>query len=418
MSLLATAFREAVNKDKSKTYHSSEMDYSVSYQTGLLPFDFANGYIQDVNGKLKFELGISDGSINEIIGASGVGKTTLIINAACNIIKPFKTSCIFFEQAEVGTNIQRIKNLSGYQSDIDFTNRIIVRDAGITIESIYERIRMIHDIKCDNPDKYLYSTGMINMRGEPVMKFEPTVVLIDSIKMIYSKKNTEADETNNMTGATNAKSNAEYYGKMVPLCREANIIIIAINHITTDIQTGMMPKKPEFPWLKQGEHLPGSKLLHYISNTITRLDIKSKLKSDEGFGIDGTLVQVDMVKSRTNKSGRSRCILVFDQETGFDNDISLFLILKEMKLIEGAGAFLRLPGCDVKFSQKGFKQAISDNPELYNAFVNLCYKVLTDTLIAEYKRIQEEQKRKVNTKSPYETIMSMINSYDFDQMAA
>ena len=408
MTMLATAFREQVKATKDIT-KMNEMNYSVSYPTGFLNLDAANGYIQEVNGKLRYELGLTDGSINMLIGESSTGKTSLLITIACNIVKRFATSCVFFEQAEVGTNIQRIKHLSGFATDEEFSKRFIIRDAGITIESVFERVKMIHDIKVKNPDSYLYDTGMVDMRGEPIFKFEPTIVIIDSVKMVLSKKNSEADETTNMTGAANAKANSEYYTKMVPLCREANIIMILINHINVDINTGFLPKKSELPYLKQGEHISAGRTLIYAVSNMFRLDIKNKLKEEEGFGIAGSVVNIDIVKSRTNKSGRGRCFLVFNQETGFDPDLSLFLLLKENKILEGGGAFLKVPGCDVKFSQRTFKDTLYSSPELYQAFIKTCFDFLTKSMMDEYLRIKAEEEKKIANVSPYEAILAQLN---------
>ena len=407
MTMLAAAFREAVKKTKDYS-QIKEMDYSVGYPTGFMNLDFINGYIQEINGKLRYELGISDGSINMIVSDSGLGKTTLCTQIACNIVRKFKTSTIFYEQAEVGTNIQRIKALSKFTSDEEFMNRFVIRDAGITIESLFERVKMIHDIKLERKDEFLYDTGLVNMRGEPIFKFEPTVVIVDSVKMVMSRKNTDADETNNMTGATNAKANSEYYTKMVPICREANIIMLLINHISVDVNTGFLPKKPEFPYLKQGEHISGGKTLGYIQNNVFRLDIKSKLKPEEGLGITGSIVSVDLVKSRTNKTSRARCELVFNQEIGFDPDLSLFVTLKEEGILEGSGVGMRLPGCDIKFSQKNFKEKLYKEPELYKTFVTTCYQYLSNILLQEYYRIKEEEQRLSSTTSVYDAILDQL----------
>ena len=408
MTLLAKAFREQVKQTKDIS-QKTEMTYSVSYPTGFLNLDFANGYVQEVGNTLKFELGISDGSMNMIISDSGVGKTTLCTQIAANIAKRFKTSTIFYEQAEVGTNIQRIKNLSGLSSDEEFSDRFVVRDAGITIESIYERVRMVYDIKTSNPNEYMYNTGMVDMQGKPIFKFEPTIFIVDSIKMVLSKKNAEAEETNNMAAAVNAKANSEYYTKMVPLCRQANIIMLLINHITMDINTGFLPKKAELSYLKQGEHISGGKSLTYIQNNIFRLDVKSKLKPEEGFGISGSVVNIDIVKSRTNKSSRARCFLVFNQETGYDPDLSLLLLLKENKILEGSGAYLKLPGYDKKFSQKQFKNILYSDPEFYNVFVGVCLEYLKNNLLEEYNRIKQAESIGLQ-QSPYEAILSQLNN--------
>ena len=386
MTLLSMAFREQVKQTKDLAM-TSEMTYGVSYPTGFLNMDFANGYIQEINGKMKFELGISDGSMNMIISDSGVGKTTIATQIAANIIKPFQTSCIFYEQAEAtGTNIQRLKNLTG-MDDETFENRFIVRDAGITTESIYNRAKMIYNIKVNNPDNYMYDTGMVDIHGKPIYKFEP-----------------------NMTGAQNAKTNSEYYSKMLPLCKMANIIVFFINHITVDVNTGFLPKKAELAYLKQGEHIAGGRSLTYIQNNIFRLDIKSKLKPEEGLGISGSTTSLDVVKSRTNTSSRGKCILVFDQATGYDNDLSLFMMLKDRKLLEGSGAFLKLPGYDKKFSQKKFKEELYSDPEFFNAFVSISINTLKNDLIEEYERIKKENSLSIGTKSPYEAMLEQLTA--------
>ena len=343
-----------------------------------------------------------------IISDSGVGKTTLATQAACSIIKPFKSSCIFYEQAEVGTNIQRIKNLTK-MDDETFEERFIVRDAGITTESIYNRVKMIYDIKVNNQSEYLYDTGLKDRHGNPIYKFEPTVVILDSIKLILSEKSTDASEISNMSAAQNANANSQYYSKMVPLCRTANIIFLMINHITTDINTSFLPKKSELPYLKQGEHIAGGKSLTYIQNNIFRLDIKSKLKAEDTFGILGSIVNVDIVKSRTNNSDRGRCTLVFDQTLGYDSDLSLLLLLKDNKILEGSGAYLKLPGYDNKFTQKNFKEKLYSDPEFYNVFVSVCLNYLKDELLAAHERIKKNNETKLNTKAPYQAILEQLN---------
>ena len=405
--LLSMAFREQVKQTKDIAM-KSEMTYGVSYPTGFLNMDFANGYIQEINGKIKYELGISDGSMNMIISDSGVGKTTIATQIATNIIEPFKTSCIFYEQAEAtGTNIQRLKNLTG-MDDQEFENRFIVRDSGITTESIYARTKMIYDIKVNNQSEYMYDTGMVDIHGKPIYKFEPTVIIIDSVKLVLSEKAAEAEATTNMTGAQNAKTNSEYYSKMLPLCKMANIIVFFINHITVDVNTGFLPKKSELAYLKQGEHIAGGRSLTYIQNNMFRLDIKSKLKPEEGLGISGSVVSLDVIKSRTNTSSRAKCNLVFDQATGYDNDLSLFMMLKDRKLLEGSGAFLKLPGYDKKFSQKKFKEELYADPEFFNTFVSLCINTLKNDLLEEYERIKKENSLCESGKSPYEAMLEQL----------
>ena len=408
MGLLMSAFNEQVKSSKDHT-QENEMSYSISYPTGYLSLDFANGYIQEVNGVKRFELGISDGSINMMISDSGVGKTTLACQAACNIIKPFPEGVIFYEQAEIGTNIQRIKNISGF-NDEEFIERFKIRDAGITTQSVYNRVKMIHESKLANKNKLLYDTGM-TYKGEKVYKYQPTVVIVDSIKMVMSDANLEKDTPSNMEGAQNANANAVYYSRMVPMCRETNIIMILINHITTDINTNsMMHKKPELPYLKPGEHIVGGKTLTYIQNNIFRLDIKTKLKAEEAFGILGSIVNIDIVKSRSNKTAKARCELVYDFDLGYDSDLSLFWLLKINNLLEGSGAYLRVPGSDIKFSQKTFKKVLYENPEVRYNFISICANFLSTNMLNEFNRIKAERENKISELSIYQNILNQINT--------
>ena len=344
-----------------------------------------------------------------LISDSGVGKTTIATQMACNIIRQFDNAVCFYEQAEVGTNIQRIKNLSGFRTNEEFVKRFIIRDSGITVQSLFKRIKQVYNIKTENPSEYTYDTGLKDMNGKPIIKYVPTIFIVDSVKMVMSEINIDRDESTNMDGATNAKANSEYYTRMVPLCRQANIIMILINHISTYINTGYGHRKPEFAYLKENEHISGGKDLMYIQNNIFRLDIREKLERGKLFDIVGSVVNMDIVKSRTNKTSRARCSLVFDQEIGYDPDLSLFMLLKDNNILEGSGAYLMIPGCDVKFSMKQFKELLYTNVEFYNCFVKVCYDFLTRTLLEEFERFKMEDDIKFNKVSPYQAILNQLN---------
>jgi len=96
--------------------------------------------------------------------------------------------------------------------------------------------------------------------------------------------------------------------------------------------------------------------------------------------VDGTLVDLDLVKSRSNKAGQS-ATLVFNQDIGFDATLSLFILLKENNRVKGAGAYLYFGDRDdMKFSQKAFKQKLNDNVELQDVFMKEVIDVLTTQL--------------------------------------
>jgi hypothetical protein len=131
----------------------------------------------------------------------------------------------------------------------------------------------------------------------------------------------------------------------------------------------MQRTKSQVSYLKQDESLPGGNTIIYLSNLLLRFDDNSKLKEDEAFGIAGNMVDITLVKSRNNRAGKS-CTLVFNQNQGFDPELSLFIMLKNAKRINGAGAYLYIGNrSDIKFSQKTFKDKLKENPELRQVFI-------------------------------------------------
>ena len=120
----------------------------------------------------------------------------------------------------------------------------------------------------------------------------------------------------------------------------------------------------------------------YLSNLLVRFDDNTKLKEGEGMAIDGNFVDLTLVKSRTNASGKS-ATLVFDKKRGYDPDLSLFLMLKQENKLNGAGAFLYLGDRnDMKFSQKAFKEKLNI-PEFRAIFEDECRKCLMEKLQAQ-----------------------------------
>ena len=206
MSLLIRAFREKVKKEKD-TRMTLESRCGVGYPTGFHTMDFNNGMIIHVKNKEKgidkkyFSVGIQDGTMTQVIGRSQSGKTTWCYTAAANIIRPFKTSSIFADNIERGMSWSRMELLTGFDEK-EILDRIIARDKGITVENFYRRIKMIHDLKLENQDKFSYDTGLLDNFGEPIIMLEPTVYILDSIPLLMPEKYTgeEGGEEDQMSG--------------------------------------------------------------------------------------------------------------------------------------------------------------------------------------------------------------------------
>lgn len=410
-SLLVKQFREATAKMKDVNM-SNEGSFDVCYPTGFLNFDFLNGAIVKVNDGVRefsyYSAGIPDGSLVMCAGRSGSGKTTFAIQTAANIVRPFENSCIFHDDIEGGSTANRRKTLTGF-TDEEMENKYIYRNSGINAENFYARIKMIYDLKMNNPQEYLYDTGLLDPQGKKIIKMVPTVCILDSLALLMPGKFTEEEELSGQMSATAAaKTNSSSFKRLVQMLKPANIILIIINHITTKIEINpMMHTKGQLSFLKQGEELPGGRTVNYLANVFLRFDDNTKLKESEAFGFSGNMTDITLVKSRNSRAGQS-CTVVFDQVNGFDPDLSLFVMLKNTGHIKGAGAYLYIDDhSDIKFSQKSFKETLAESEALQEYFA--------DAVAMELKKIPIDTiSGKAQNYAMSTGIMAKINSLPID----
>ncbi len=409
MGILAEQFRASVSKHKDYRMKEESLP-SVAYPTGFLNFDFMNGTVVHVNNNEKnfsyYSVGIQDGCMVMLIGRSGCGKTTWAVQTACNIVRPFENGCVFHDDIEGGLTEYRKEILSGFTPE-ELQEKYISRNTGITAENFYERIKMIHDIKTKDKEKYSYNTGYLDPHGNPIYKLQPTVYILDSLALLMPSQYTEEEElSGSMSATAAAKTNSMSFKRIQQLVKGANIILMMVNHINKKIDINPMQRsKAQLSYLKQDETLPGGNTAIYLTNILIRFDDNSKLKEDEAFGVAGNLVDVSLVKSRNNRAGKS-CTLVFNQSTGFDPELSLFVMLKNAKMINGAGAYLYIGDkSDIKFSQKTFKEKLRENPELRQAFIEQVMILLKSDL--DSHDVAEETVHRDNSLSL--DILSQIN---------
>lgn len=381
---LSQRFREAVSKHKDIRM-KEESAASVGYSTGFLNFDFMNGTVVHVKSEERnfsyYSVGIQDGCLVMLIGRSGCGKTTWAVQTASNIVRNFPSACVFHDDIEGGLTEYRKELLSGFHGE-ELQSKYLSRNTGITAENFYERLRMIHDLKLENRADYEYDTGCYDSHGERIFKLVPTVYILDSVALLMPAQYTEEEElSGSMSATAAAKVNSMSFKRIIPMLKSANIILLMINHINKKIDINPMQRtKSQVSYLKQDESLPGGNTIIYLTNLLLRFDDNSKLKEDEAFGIAGNLVDITLIKSRNNRAGKS-CTLVFDQNNGFDPELSLFVMLKNAKRIGGAGAYLYLNGApDIKFAQKNFKNKLHENPELRQAFITEVMNMLKEDL--------------------------------------
>ena len=404
MGLLADRFRAQMAKTKDPRMEEAVAD--VLYPTGFLPFDFLNGYRVHVKSETEDfwynSVGIVDGSSTTVCGRSGAGKTTVALQMAANIVRPFPEATIFFDDIEGGSNATRRELLTHFTPE-EAEQRIIYRNTAVSAENFYKRIASIYEIKMNNRADFEYDTGKLDSRGNKIYKLIPTVYILDSLAMLTPEKLTEEEElSGQMSTTATAKTNTAVFKRIVPKLKAANIILFTINHINDKIEVNAFTHtKSQVSFLKPGETLPGGKAALYLANNLIRVDDGAKLKETDGLGINGKIVDFEIIKSRTNAAGRS-VPMVFDFTNGFDDILSLFMFLKSTgAIITGATCYLRGHE-DVKFRQRDFKNKLFNDPEFAKAF-NEVARAELETLLGNPE--VEDQK---NITQPNQAIINSI----------
>jgi RecA/RadA recombinase len=363
----------------------------VMIKTGFDVIDYLNGNVTTIDGKKKYNLGIDSGKIVTIIGKTGVGKSTLAIQMASNIIRRYEQGSMFIMDFEQSNTRDRVRMITG-MSEEEFENKVAIKKVGISTETVLEIVTQIKKLKIDNKKDLLIDNkeGIVDETGELVKVLPPTVVLVDSIAMMMPRDIMATEEmTGQMSATAMAKANTQLFKRLVQPCMEANIIMIFINHINQKISTGPMPTAAQINYLKQDETLPGGNAPMYLTNTLIKVTASSKLEEDKLFKVKGFEAKIELVKSRTAPAGRSVSV-IFDQSEGFDNELSLLNYLKANGVLKGGGVGYFLEGLETeKFRLSNFKERLVESKELRDHFFSLGQAVLESSLKESSKLVTD-----------------------------
>lgn len=256
------------NEDKKEDLFSinSAMD---TYKTGIAPLDYALGYeVKVFNDNDEVEetynaLGISGGCNVMCIGKSSTAKTSTMLYAAANIVRPYQNGVIMHFDLEQAMNLSRARAMTKFSVSEIKGGKYILRQSDTSVEKIKRTIIKLYKEKKDNPDKYMYDTGKKNEFGEPIIVYEPTVCLIDSIPSMSVELNEndkkdfkKIEEITSQTDRMRLTGEiGRFYTDLLPYIKSVNIIIISINHIKVNPQMGIVKSPAELLYLKQDEAL-------------------------------------------------------------------------------------------------------------------------------------------------------------------
>ena len=370
--------------DKKKGLFNST-DATIFYPTGLTPLDYRNGTmmkVYDENDELINEypmIGIQDGSINMMAGEPGTFKTTSICTMAYNIVKPFEDGLVIHLDVEQSFSMNRIKDVTGMPRK-DIGQKYILTQEKVFIEQIMERIKQIHDEKVDNRKEYEYDTGLVDEVNRNIIKLVPTVMIIDSLKVL----NSDSDKATEMEGQTAAGRKAmaltQFMEKVTPMCKEANIILLIINHAKEKIEMMFSRTKSQFAFMKQGnKQLAGGVAARYLATNVWYLDVCGKFTVEEN-GFSGAKSKVWLWKTRSNFAGSS-CELVYNQEKGYDDKMSLYNLLLVNEQIGGRNPGRYILGYeDIKFDDRKLYIELQTRPEIYEVIKKAAHPFLMEMI--------------------------------------
>lgn len=377
--------------DKNNLFKSNVANYH--HKTGFPLFDYYFGSlinIHDATGAIIRQdplIGQKSGTFNIIVGNSGSGKTTWTMQIAANMIRQFKTSQCFHYDLEQRTDITRAETVT--KLPIEFfdeeNGRYIINQGMIGLDTIQETIVKLYAEKMHLKNEISYKTGQMNEFNKEIEILEPTIIILDSVAQILNETfsvdnqkelNKATALRGNTEGARDAKSLKGFFKDILPLCKEANIIIYGINHLNANMSMNAFtgPTKHQ-NYLKQDEAMPGGKNLIYNSANIAKLTAKTAddfTESTDGFA--GFTVMVEPVKCSSNQSGNdSKGVsfeMVFSHKDGFDSLRSLILYGREKGIIEGNKPKMKFKEDDsFTFSFKNCYAEMLENPNLWKNIV-------------------------------------------------
>ena len=382
------------------------IDYS--YSTGIPIIDYALGYEVNVYDGNKFIkkrtcLGLQAGSFNVVTGRTQAYKTTICIKIISEIAYKYGGNIVHYD-AEQRLVLQRAKNLSKLPGDW-FTGeypRYSLRSGAIGFDTLQNDIAEIYSAKMQNKQYLLQDTGEVDDQNRPIKLMPPTVVFLDSLQDVIEKEYNVDDKKwvedskelrGNMYGAQSAKTIRGLLTDILPMLKEANIILIAIAHKTSNMSLNPFAGvKKQFQYGANDERISGGSAVEFNASSV--LNFSGLVSEDSRYheaqdGFEGNTVLFEPTKCSTNESGNVKTglgfnIIIDKRREGVDNIRTLIEYLKQKGRLKGNKAGYRV------IDEHG--EPISEKftwKTCYEDFKNdvVTYKIFMQTAKAELEKL-------------------------------
>jgi len=335
--------------------------------------------------------GIAEGRWLEIVGAEGLGKTTLALSIIGNLMYHDKDTYLYIADAEMTllTEESRLRLIdifphlyTGIDVNIDDEGFIYIdgRERGFiypveTYEELYDELTKF--------SKFCIDTGY---KG---------ILLWDSLVQMTTE---EALKGSKQLGQR-AKAIQEIINDFNKKFYSIPITPIVINQIRAKINTGSIfsGKDKSEGEMSDVDYSIAGGLAHRFFAFQTLVLVKSKRytypKSDKDNPLlDGKIIEIHIKK---NKFGRDKVItkMVFIPEIGYSDILSILYNLEEDKVIKSAN-FIKIPEItgDKSYKLPAFVKELMDNEDMLKAFADFSLKYF----LIKYKYIHNEDKFNVD----------------------
>lgn len=386
------------------------VDYS--YPTGIAVLDYALGYeiLIRENGEIigkRVNLGFQAGSFNVITGGTQSYKSTLSYGMIADIAFKNGGNIVHYD-VENRLVLQRAMDLTKLPYDWFEGDhpRYVLKSGAIGYDTLQNDITEIYMKKMAHKDILTKDTGVVDRNNKPILLMPPTVVLVDSLSDMINKEY-DANDKKLMDGVEELRSNT--YGMqaaktlrgvltdILPMLKDANIILIVIAHQTNNVSmSAFAPPKKQFQYGSASERIAGGRAVEYNASTVATFT--GEIKDDSRYhlatdGFEGNTITFEPTKASTNesgnvKTGRGFKIIVNKSgaRVGCDNIRTLIKLLDQNGRLRGNKAgwvVLDHEGAPItnKFTWKNVYDDFSKDKETYKTFMTVAKEEL-EKLIA------------------------------------
>lgn len=391
------------------------------YPTGISVIDHVLGYkvnIRDENHALIGQrtcLGLQAGSFDVLTGPTQSFKTTVGIQICANIAYSNDGNVVHLDP-ENRLSLQRVKTLTKLPEDWfegEFP-RYSIKNGAIGYDTLQDYITEIYEKKMRNKSLLEKDTGVVDDHNRPIILMPPTVVFLDSISDVigreYDLNNSkewakQKEMRSNTDGMQNAKTLKGVLSDILPMLKEANIILITIAHENANVaMTAFAGPKKQFQYGNKDIKISGGKAVEYNASLVAtmtgEISDASRFHIDSD-GFEGNTIIFEPTKVSTNESGNIKTglgfrIIIDKRRNGVDNLRTLVALLVDRNRLKGNKAGYKVlseKGEELtdRFSWKNIYEDFSKNPATYKIFLTAAKEEL-DKLVADAPDVAGEIK--------------------------